>query len=88
MHALLPVIDEVLQLGPGDQATPAWVWGYSGTTQPLRPVAEDVVISQKARVRHGLAAEHNTFRVTFSVSPSLAGEAQACAFLSRNSNTA
>jgi hypothetical protein len=65
LHALVPVIDEVLQLGPDDPAALAWLWEHWGTTQPLRHVAEGIVASQETRVRPELAPEPDTFRVTF-----------------------
>jgi hypothetical protein len=49
LHALVPVIDEVLQLGPDDPAAFALLWEHWDTTQPLRHVAEDIVASQGQR---------------------------------------
>jgi hypothetical protein len=38
LHALLPVPEPVLRLGPDDPAALAWLWAYWGTTHPLRHV--------------------------------------------------
>jgi hypothetical protein len=59
------VTDQVLRLGPDDPVALHWLCEHWGTTQPLRHVAEDIVTSQEAQVRSGLATEHDTFRVTF-----------------------
>jgi hypothetical protein len=61
LHALVPVPDEMLQLGPGDPGALAWLWQHWGTTQSLRHVAEDVVAGQDTQCRSGLAAFHVTF---------------------------
>jgi hypothetical protein len=65
LHALLPVPDQMLRLGPDDPAALAWLWEHWGTSQPLRHVAEDVVAGQDAQCRSGLAAEHDAIHVTF-----------------------
>ena len=65
LHALVPVPDEMLRLGPDDPVALAWLWEHWGTTQPLRHVAEDVVAGQDAQRRSGLAAEHDAIHVTF-----------------------
>jgi hypothetical protein len=65
LHALIPVPDEILRLGPDDPVTLAWLWEHWGTTQPLRHVAVDVVASQEARRGSVLAAEQDTVHVTF-----------------------
>ena len=65
LHALVPVPDEMLRLGPDDPVALAWLWEHWGTTQPLRHVAEDVVAGQDAPRRSGLAAEHDAIHVTF-----------------------
>ena len=39
LHALLPVPEEVLRLGPDDPASLAWLWAEWGTTQALRRVS-------------------------------------------------
>jgi hypothetical protein len=41
LHALVPVPDAILQLGPDDPEALAWLWTNWGTTQMLRHVAED-----------------------------------------------
>ena len=65
LHALIPVPDEMLRLGPDDPAALAWLWEHWGTTEPLRQVAEDVVASQEARRRSVPAAEQDAIHVTF-----------------------
>ena len=65
LHALVPVHDHVLRLGPDDPTALAWLWEHWGTTQSLRHVAEDVAADQDALHRSGLAAEHDAFHVTF-----------------------
>lgn len=57
LHALLPVPDAILRLGPDDPAALAWLWRHWGTTHALRRVAEDV--------RQPGAAGPAVFRVTF-----------------------
>ena len=41
LHALLPVPDEILALGPDAPDALAWLWQYWGTTEALRHVAEE-----------------------------------------------
>ena len=41
LHALIPVPDEVLELGRDDPAALSWLWTYWGTTEALRHVAAD-----------------------------------------------
>ena len=65
LHALVPVPDEILRLGPDDPAALGWLWEHWGTTEPLRHVAEDVVASQEARRRSVPAPEQDTIHVTF-----------------------
>jgi hypothetical protein len=65
LHALVPVPDEMLRLGPDDPAALGWLWEHWGTTEPLRHVAEDVVASQEARRRSVTAAEQDAIHVTF-----------------------
>jgi hypothetical protein len=65
LHALLPVPDQMLRLGPDDPAALAWLWEHWGTTQPLRHVAEDVAAGQDARRLSGPTAEHDAIHVTF-----------------------
>lgn len=38
LHALLPVPNSILCVGPDDPAALAWLWRHWGTTQPLRQV--------------------------------------------------
>ena len=40
LHALVPVPDAVLRLGPDHPDAFAWLWRHWGTTEPLRHVAE------------------------------------------------
>jgi hypothetical protein len=65
LHALVPVPDEMLRLGPDDPVSIAWLWEHWGTTQPLRHVAEDVVAGQDARRLSGPTAGHDAIHVTF-----------------------
>jgi hypothetical protein len=65
LHALVPVPDHVLRLGPDDPVALAWLWEHWGTTQPLRHVAEDVVASQEVRRRSVLAAGQDAIHLTF-----------------------
>ena len=41
LHALLPVPNTILRLGPDHPAALTWLWQHWGTTQALRHVAED-----------------------------------------------
>ncbi len=43
LHALVPVPDAVLRLGPDHPDALAWLWAHWGTTQALRHVTEDRV---------------------------------------------
>jgi hypothetical protein len=65
LHALVPVPDEMLRLGPDHPGALAWLWEHWGTTQRLRHVAEDVVASPEARRRSVLAAGQDAIHVTF-----------------------
>jgi hypothetical protein len=65
LHALIPVPDEMLRLGPDDPVALAWLWEHWGTTQPLRHVAEDIIAGQEIRRRSVLAAEQDAIHVTF-----------------------
>ena len=47
LHALVPVPDDILRLGPDDPASLAWLWEHWGTTKSLRYV-EDAT-TQRAR---------------------------------------
>lgn len=38
LHALVPVPEDILRLGPDDSAALAWLWAHWGTTEPLRHV--------------------------------------------------
>ena len=40
LHALLPVPEPVLWLGPDDPGALAWLWRHWGTTRPLRQVQD------------------------------------------------
>ena len=51
LHALVPVPDAMLRLGPDDPASLAWLWEHWGTTQALRHVAEDTAFSGAGRDR-------------------------------------
>lgn len=41
LHALIPVPDDVLRLGPDDPDAHGWLWEHWGTTQALRHVTLD-----------------------------------------------
>jgi hypothetical protein len=41
LHALVPVPEEMLRLGPDDPAALAWLWEHWGTTHALRQVVKD-----------------------------------------------
>jgi hypothetical protein len=41
LHALLPVPDAILRLGPDHPDSLSWLWQHWGTTEALRHVAED-----------------------------------------------
>ncbi len=49
LHALLPVPDDVLRLGPDDAAARRWLWENWGTTQALRHVADDAAAGLHTR---------------------------------------
>jgi hypothetical protein len=51
LHALVPVPDALLRLGPDDAASLVWLWEHWGTTQALRHVAEDTAVSGAGRDR-------------------------------------
>jgi len=38
LHALVPIPDDILALGPTDPRARSWLWTHWGTTQPLRQV--------------------------------------------------
>jgi len=63
LHALLPVPEAILRLGPDDPAALAWLWAHWGTTQALRRVALDHGAAEDPRRRPppGEAAWHLTF---------------------------
>ena len=63
LHALLPVPDAILRLGPDDPAALAWLWQHWGTTHALRRVAEDV--RQPGTAGPPSLAGPAMFRVTF-----------------------
>ena len=65
LHALVPVPDAMLRLGPDDPVAIAWLWEHWGTTQTLRHVAEDVVVRQEVRRRPVLVADQDAIHVTF-----------------------
>jgi len=63
LHALVPVPDALLRLGPDDAASLAWLWEHWGTTQALRHVAEDTIFSGAGRDR--LAPGDAAFAINF-----------------------
>jgi hypothetical protein len=65
LHALVPVPDQVLRLGPDDPVALAWLWEHWGTTQALRHAAEDVAAGHEAPRRSVLPAGRDAIHVTF-----------------------
>jgi hypothetical protein len=63
LHALVPVPGAVLQRGPDDPETLAWLWENWGTTHALRQVAEDIAAGTDAQRRAAPSAL--AFHVTF-----------------------
>jgi hypothetical protein len=63
LYALIPVPDDVLDLGRDDPAALAWLWTQWGTTDALRHVTEE--IETEPDPRRPLAAGEAAFRVTF-----------------------
>ncbi len=61
LHALLPVPDAILRLGPDHPEALSWLWQHWGTTEALRHVAEDP--GAAGDPRHAAAAA--VFRVDF-----------------------
>ena len=61
LHALLPVPDAILRLGPDEPETLAWLWEHWGTPEGLRHVAEDPA----SHLRQKGASEPANFAVTF-----------------------
>ena len=62
LHALLPVPDGILLLGPDHPDALAWLWQHWGTTEALRHVAED---PDAARDPRHAAVGEAVFRVDF-----------------------
>jgi hypothetical protein len=62
LHALLPVPDAVLRLGPDHPDALVWLWQHWGTTEALRHVAEDPVAAGDPR---DAGAGEAVFRVGF-----------------------
>lgn len=62
LHALLPVPDAILRLGPDHPEALSWLWQHWGTTEALRHVAEDPAAASDPR--HATAGEA-VFRVDF-----------------------
>ena len=60
LHALLPVPDAILRLGPDHPEALSWLWQHWGTTEALRHVAEDAA----GDPLHAAAGEA-VFRVDF-----------------------
>ncbi len=51
LHALIPVPDDILRLGPDDPAALGWLWANWGTVEPLRHI-EPVPGNHAAKGRH------------------------------------
>jgi hypothetical protein len=62
LHALLPVPDAILRLGPDHPDALVWLWQHWGTTEALRHVAEDPDAAGDPRRP---AAGEAVFRVEF-----------------------
>ena len=62
LHAMIPVPDDVLHLGPDDPAALAWLWTHWGTTEALRHVTAD---TETAPDRGRPPDRDAAFRVTF-----------------------
>lgn len=62
LHALLPVPDAILRLGPDEPETLAWLWEHWGTPEGLRQVAADRTASPE---RHERASGQAAFRLSF-----------------------
>lgn len=60
LHALVPVPEDVLRLGPDHPDALAWLWAHWGTTQALRHVAEQVAPALQ-QLAPGDAALHLAF---------------------------
>jgi hypothetical protein len=63
LHALVPVPDDVLRLGPNDPAALSWLWENWGTTLALRHVAQDAAAGADDRRRP--PPGEATFRIEF-----------------------
>lgn len=61
LHALLPVPDAILRLGPDEPEALGWLWEHWGTLEGLRHVAEDTSSHPQNKRPSGQAA----FPVTF-----------------------
>lgn len=55
LHALVPVLPDVLRLGPDHPDALLWLWTHWGTTEALRSVA----------IVHGRAVRNEDFRLSF-----------------------
>jgi hypothetical protein len=62
LHALIPVPDAMLRLGPDDPAALDWLWAHWGTTQPLRHVE---AVPPDAALRGRAKAGDATWAVAF-----------------------
>ena len=63
LHALVPVPDGVLRLGPDNPASLAWLWEHWGTTQAPRHATEDTALHQTQRDRR--RPEDTAFVISF-----------------------
>jgi hypothetical protein len=62
LHALLPVPEALLRLGPGDPRVIAWLWTQWGTTWPLRHVTEEALSTAETQA---LPSGHAGIRTRF-----------------------
>jgi hypothetical protein len=60
LHALVPIPDDILHLGPDHPQARAWLWTHWGTTEPLRHVAESA-----AQVRRRQPGEEPRLEISF-----------------------
>lgn len=69
LHALLPVPDAVLQLGPDDPASLDWLWTNWGTTRPLKQVV--VLPGSDRRLRRSARIGYSFFSADWTPWPAI-----------------
>jgi hypothetical protein len=65
LHALVPVPDVILRLGPDEPKTLNWLWTHWGTTQTLRHVVEDDAAPDVMAMRRHAAPGEDVWALTF-----------------------